>query len=124
MNTIEHYYRDNIEYTHKEWMSYLQEDLDTENPRWYFDITDSVMSDLKAGYGVDVNAHDYCVLTERIFSSAVETLDYIVQFASPFEVFAALLDFKEEEAKMFLSKFNGVTFNKDNTFTLEDEKER
>ena len=124
MNTVEHYYRDNIEYTHEEWMIYLQEDIDVENLHWHFDITDSIMSDLNAGYGVDVNEHDYCILTERIFSSAVEVVDYIVQFASPVEIVAALLDFKEEEAKIFLSKFNGVTFNKDNTFTLEDEKGR
>ncbi len=124
MNTVEHYYRDNIEYTHEEWMIYLQEDIDVENLHWHFDITDSIMSDLNAGYGVDVNEHDYCILTERIFSSAVEVVDYIVQFASPVEIVAALLDLKEEEAKIFLSKFNGVTFNEDNTFTLEDEKGR
>jgi hypothetical protein len=124
MNTVECYYRDNVEYTYKEWMTYLQEDIDAENPSWHFDITDSVMSDLNAGYGVDVNEHDYCILTERIFSSAVEAVDYITQSASPVEIVAALLDFKEEEAKIFLSKFNGVTFNKDNTFTLEDERER
>ena len=124
MNTVEHYYRDNIEYTPEEWMTYLQEDIDVENLHWHFDITDSIMSDLNAGYGVDVNEHDYCILTERIFSSAVEVVDYIVQFASPVEIVAALLDLKEEEAKIFLSKFNGVTFNEDNTFTLEDEKGR
>ena len=124
MNTVEHYYRDNIEYTHEEWMTYLQEDIDVENLNWHFDITNSIMSDLNTGYGVDVNEHDYCILTERIFSSAVETVDYIVQFASPVEIVAALLDFKEEEAKTFLSKFNGVTFNEDNTFTLEDERAR
>lgn len=124
MNTIEHYYRDNIEYTYEEWKFYLQEDIDVENLSWQFDITNSIMSDLNAGYGVDVNEHDYYILTDRIFSSAVEAVDYIVQSASPVEIAAALLDLKEEEAKIFLSKFNGIAFNKDNTFTLKDEKER
>ena len=124
MNTIKHYYRDNIEYTYEEWKSYLQEDIDVENLSWHFDITNSVMSDLNAGYGVDVNEHDYYILIDRIFSSAVEAVDYIVQFASPVEIVDALLDFKEEEAKIFLSKFNGIAFNKSNTFTLKDEKER
>lgn len=124
MNAVEHYYRDNIEYTHEEWMTYLQEDLDVENLHWHFDITDSIMSDLNAGYGVDVNEHDYYILTDRIFSSAVETVDYITQYASPVEIVDALLELKEEEAKIFLSKFNGIVFNKGNTFTLKDEKER
>lgn len=124
MNTVEHYYRDNIEYTREEWMNYLQEDIDVENPCWQFDITNSIMSDLKAGYGADVNEHDYYILTDRIFSSAVEAVDYITQYASPIEIVDALLDLKEEEAKIFLSKFNGIAFNKGNTFTLKDEKER
>lgn len=122
MKYITTYIRDGNELSFEEWHKMFDEDLNKENESLTWDISGAVYSDLANGRDMDLNGHYYERKTDRLYDSAKELFEDLIDDGHYDVVFDVLKEMSEKEIFYIVSKMQCVNIT-DNKLLLKDEKD-
>lgn len=122
MKYITTYLRDGKELSHEEWKKMFDEDLDKENESLTWDISGAVYSDLANGRDISLNEHYYERKTDRLYDSAKELFEDLMDDGQYDVIFDVLKEMSEKEIFNIVSKMQCVNI-KDDKLLLKDEKD-
>ena len=122
MKYITTYLRDGKELSVEEWKKMFEEDLDKENESLTWDISGAVYSDLANGRDMDLNGHYYERKTDRLYDSAKELFEDLIDDGHYDVIFDVLKEMSEKEIFYIVSKMQCVNIT-DNKLLLKDEKD-
>ena len=122
MKYITTYLRDDKELSVEEWKKMFKEDLDKENESLTWDISGAVYSDLANGRDMDLNGHYYERKTDRLYDSAKELFEDLIDDGHYDVIFDVLKEMSEKEIFYIVSKIQCVNIT-DNKLLLKDEKD-
>ena len=122
MKYIVTHLRDGKELSFEEWKKMFDEDLDKENESLTWDISGAVYSDLGNGRDIDLNGHYYERKTDKLYDSAKELFEDLMDDGHYHVIFDVLKEMSEEEIFNIVSKMQCVDV-KDSKCLLKDEKD-
>lgn len=122
MDYITTHFRDGKELSFEEWKKMFNEDLDKENESLTWDISGAVYSDLANGRDIDLNGHYYERKTDKLYGSAKELFEDLMDDGHYDVIFDVLKEMSEKEIFNIVSKIHCVNI-KDDKLLLKDEKD-
>lgn len=117
------YFKDDVKLSFDEWCESINKDAKLEAQLLGHDYSSAIHTDIGNGRDVEINGHNYSSRVDKLYSSATELFNDLMNEGHHDVILNALYKISEQELFNILSKIKPVCVKHNNKLLLYDEKD-